>query len=113
MTDQTVLIVAGVAGVALVFVAAKILGDVLKALVVGAVAAVALFLLLPRLEAQGGAVGEAARKVREVTDDPAATVRELRDKAKGLGLAAPAPDAGPAVETDARSAPAEGPAPGS
>jgi uncharacterized protein YjbJ (UPF0337 family) len=84
MTDQTVLIIAGVAALAIVVMFFKLLGSVIKAVVIAAIAAGTLYALLPRLEAQEGAVGEAAQKARAVTSDLEGAVEKIKSGAKEL-----------------------------
>ena len=81
MSDQTVLIIAAIAALFVVVSFFKILGSVIKAVVIAAIAAGALYFLLPRLEETEGAIGEAAQKVRAVTDDLEGSVSTLKDKA--------------------------------
>ena len=82
MSDQTVLIIAGVAALAIVVMFFKLLGSVIKAVVIAAIAAGTLYVLLPRLEAQEGAVGEAAKKARAATSDLEGSVDKIKSGAK-------------------------------
>ena len=84
MSDQTVLIIAGVAALAIVIMFFKLLGSVIKAVVIAAIAAGTLYALLPRLEAQEGAVGEAAKKAREATSDLEGSVEKIKSGAKEM-----------------------------
>lgn len=81
MSDQAVLIIAAIAAIAIVFTFFKLLGSLAKAVIIGLVAAGALYLLLPRLETQPGPVGDAARTAREVTSDLEGSVNKLKAKA--------------------------------
>ena len=85
MSDEVVLIIAVVAAVILLFALIKLLGSVVKALLIAIVAAVALYVLLPRLEQQEGAIGDAARKALEVTGDLEGSVESLKDQAAKAG----------------------------
>ena len=88
MTDQTVLIVAGIAALVIVVMFFKLLGNVFKAVFIAAIAAAALYFLLPRLEQQDGAIGEAAKKAREATSDLEGSVQKLKDKASDISVKA-------------------------
>ena len=81
MSDEAVLVIAAIAALFLVVSFFKLLGSVIKAVVIAAIAAGALYFLLPRLEGTEGAIGEAAQKVRAVTDDLEGEVAKLKDKA--------------------------------
>ena len=81
MTDDVILAIATVVTLVLIFALFKALGNIIKALVIALVAGGLLYALLPKLEQQEGAIGEAARKAIEVTDDIEGSVRGLRDKA--------------------------------
>ena len=102
MSDLVVLCIAGAAAVVLVVVFLKILGNVIKALLIAAVAAGAIYMLLPRLEAQDGAVGDVARKAREASQDLDGTVQEVKERA--VDLAAEAKDAAEEAAVEVKQA---------
>ncbi len=81
MSDEVILTIAAVAALILVITLFKLLGSIVKAFVITVIAAGALYLLLPRLEQQHGAIGEAARKAREVTTDIEGSVEKLTSQA--------------------------------
>ena len=82
LSDDVIIVIA--AGVALVLLITlmKLVGSVTKACVIALFASALLYLLLPRLEAQEGAIGEAARKAREVSEGLSESVKEVREQAK-------------------------------
>jgi len=84
MSDLVVMVVAGFAALVLVVVFLKLLGNVIKAVLIAAIAAGALYMLLPRLEAQDGKVADVARKAREATKDMDGTVQQVKERASVL-----------------------------
>ena len=85
MNDEAVLIIAAIAALVVLVALFKLLGNAIKALVVALIAATALYFLLPRLEQQEGAIGDAARKARAVTSDLEGSVKSLKDQAVEAG----------------------------
>jgi len=102
MSDLVVVCIAGVSAVVLVVVLLRILGNVIKSLLIAAVAAGAIYMLLPRLEAQDGTVGDVARKAREATEDIDGTVQEVKERA--VDLAAEAKDAAEEAAVEVKQA---------
>ena len=85
MNDEVVLTVAAIAALVVLVAIFKLLGSAIKALVLALIAATALYFLLPRLEKQEGAIGDAARKAMEVTGDLEGSVKSLKDQAVEAG----------------------------
>ena len=81
MSDEVVLVIAALVSLVLVIALFKLLGSAIKALLIALVAGGLLYMLLPKLEAQEGAIGDAARKARQVSDDLGASVQGLREQA--------------------------------
>lgn len=85
MSDDVVLTIAAVFAVVLLVALFKVLGNAIKAILVALIAGGLLYLMLPKLEQQEGAIGDAARKAIEVTDDLEGSVQGLRDQAAEAG----------------------------
>ncbi|MDP6943671.1 MAG: hypothetical protein QF464_05935 [Myxococcota bacterium] len=82
MSDELNLALAGLALLVITIVALKLLGNIMKAALVAAVAAVGLYLLLPQLATQEGAVGEVARHAQEASEDLDGTLKEIGRRAE-------------------------------
>ena len=85
MSNDVVLAIAAIFAVVLLVALFKVLGNAIKALLIALIAGGILYLLLPKLEQQHGAIGDAARKALEVTDDLEGSVQGLRDQASEAG----------------------------
>jgi len=85
MSNDVVLAIAALFAVVLLVALFKVLGNAIKALLIALIAGGILYLLLPKLEQQEGAIGDAARKALEVTDDLEGSVKGLRDQASEAG----------------------------
>lgn len=84
MSEPTTSIVIAVAALVIVVMTIKLLGSIVKAFVLALVAAAALYFFLPSLEKQDGAIGDAAKKAREVSDGIEDSVESIKSGAKML-----------------------------
>ncbi len=82
MSDELTIALAGLALLVITVVALKLLGNIMKAALVTAVAAVGLYLLLPQLATQEGAVGDVARQAQEASEDLDGTLKEIGRRAE-------------------------------